>query len=123
VALRSVEAEYMAANLAACEALWLRKLFLGLFDKELEATVIHCNNQSCIRLSENPVFHDRSKHIDIHFDFIRDCVQRGVVRLQYTQTNDQMVDIFTKALRRQKIMKFKDQMGLVQNPFLVKREC
>jgi hypothetical protein len=55
----------MAASLAACEALWLRKLFFGLFGEELEATVIHCDNQSGIRLSENPVFHDRSKHIDI----------------------------------------------------------
>jgi hypothetical protein len=123
VALSSAEAEYMAASLAACEALWLRKLFLGLFGKELEATVIHCDNQSCIRLSENPVFHDRSKHIDIRYHFIRDYVQRGAVRLQYIQTDDQMADIFTKALCRQKFAKFRDKMGLVQNPFLAKREC
>jgi hypothetical protein len=113
----------MAASLAACEALWLRKLLLGLFGQELEATVIHCDNQSCIRLSENPVFHDRSKHIDIRYHFIRDCVQRGVVRLDYIQTDDQMADIFTKALSRQKFEKFRDKMGLVKNPFLVKREC
>jgi hypothetical protein len=74
VALGSVEAEYMVASLAACEALWLRKLLLGLFRHELEATVIHCDNQSCIKLSENPVFHDCSKHIDIKYHFIRDCV-------------------------------------------------
>jgi hypothetical protein len=53
VALSSVEAEYMATNLAACEAIWLRKLLMGLFGQELEATVIHCDNQSCIKLSEN----------------------------------------------------------------------
>jgi hypothetical protein len=58
-------------SLAACEALWLRKLLLGLFKQELEATVFHCDNQSCIKLFENPVFHDRSKNIDIRYHFIR----------------------------------------------------
>jgi hypothetical protein len=123
MALSSAEAEYMAANLAVCEALWLRMLFFGLFGKELEATMIHCDNLSCIKLSENRVFHDHSKHIDIHYHFIRDCVQRGVVRLQYVQTDDQIANIFTKVLCRQKCMKFRDHMGLVQNTFLVKREC
>jgi hypothetical protein len=79
VALSFAKAEYMAASLAACEALWLRKLLLGLFRQELEATVIHHDNQSCIKLSENPVFHDWSKHIDIRYHFIRDCVHRGAV--------------------------------------------
>ena len=62
VALSSTEAEYMAASMAACEGMWLRKLLAGLFEYELEATVVHCDNQSGIRLSENPVFHDRNKH-------------------------------------------------------------
>jgi hypothetical protein len=70
VALSYVEAEYMAAILAACEALWLMKLLLGLFRQKLEAIVIHYDNQSCIKLSENPMFHDRSKHIDIRYHFI-----------------------------------------------------
>ena len=99
------------------------KLFFGLFGVELEATMIHCDIQSGIRLSENLVFHDRSKHIDIHYHFIRDYVQKVVVRLQYIQIDDQMADIFTKALCRQKLVKFRDKMGLVHNPFLVKREC
>jgi hypothetical protein len=123
VALSSIEAEYMAASLAACEAMWIRKLLLGLCKQELEATVIHCDNQSCIKLSENMVFHDRSKHIDIRYHFIRDCVQRGVVRLDYTQTDEKMADIFSKALSRQKFEKFRDRMGLRKNPFLAKREC
>ena len=71
----------MAANQASCEALWLRKLLVDLFDQELRPIVIYCDNQSCIRLSANPVFHDRSKHIEIRYHFIRDYVQRGVVEL------------------------------------------
>jgi hypothetical protein len=50
--------------------------------------VIHCDNQSCIKLSENPMFHDRSKHIEIIFHFIRDNVQKGIVKLQYVPTGE-----------------------------------
>jgi hypothetical protein len=81
VALSSAEAEYMAASLAACEAIWMRKLLVGLFRQRMEPTVIHCDNQSCIKLSENPVFHDRSKHIEIRYHHLRDCVQKGIVKL------------------------------------------
>eukprot|EP00253_Pinus_taeda_P025919 PITA_25919 len=65
VALSSAEAEYMATSRAACEATWMRKILVGLFDQRMDLAVIYCDNQSCIKLSEKPVFHDRSKHIDI----------------------------------------------------------
>jgi len=87
-----------AASLASCEAICLRKLLTGLFYQELEPTVIHCYNQSCIKLSENPVFHDRSKHIEIWYHFIRDRVLKGAVKLQYIPTDEQVVDILTKPL-------------------------
>ena len=74
VALSTVEAEYIAACSASCEAIWLRKLLSGLFNLELETTVILCDNQSCIKMTENPVFHDRSKHIEIKYFYIRDMM-------------------------------------------------
>ena len=83
VALSSTEAEYMVASLAACEGMWLRKLLSGLIACELDATVVHCDNQSGIRLSENSMLHDQSKHIDIRYHFLRDCVQKGTIRLMY----------------------------------------
>ena len=52
---------------------------VDLFGQEPSPTVVHCDNQSYIKLFENPVFHDRSKHIEIRYHFIRDYVQRGVV--------------------------------------------
>jgi hypothetical protein len=64
IALSTAEVEYIAACSASCEAIWLWKLFTGLFDLEMEATVILCDNQSCIKMTENLVFHDKSKHID-----------------------------------------------------------
>jgi hypothetical protein len=62
IALSTIEAEYIVACSASCEAIWLRKLLTGLFDLEMEAIVILCDNQSC---TENLVFHDKSKHIEI----------------------------------------------------------
>jgi len=68
------EVEYMETSQASCEAIWLRKFLVGLFGCELSPTVIHCDNQICIKLSENPVFHDRLNHIEIRYHFIRDSV-------------------------------------------------
>ena len=73
MALSAVEVEYVATSLAACEAIWMRKILVGLFSSHLDPTVIYCDNQSCIKLSVNPVFHDRSKHIDIQYHHIKDC--------------------------------------------------
>ena len=81
MALSSTEAEYMAASLAACEAIWMRKILVGLFGSHLDPTVIHCDNHSCIKLSVNHVFHDRYKHIDIWYHHIKDCVQRKIMLL------------------------------------------
>ena len=74
VALSLAEAEYMAASLASCEVIWLRKMLFGLFGQPLRPSMIYCDNQSCIKLTEIPLFHDRSKHIGIKYHFIRDCV-------------------------------------------------
>ena len=88
----------MEASMAACEGMWLRKLLVGFFECELEAIVVHCDNQSGIRLSKNPMFHDRIKHRDIRYHLLRDCVLRGTIKLEYIETDEQVADIFTKAL-------------------------
>ena len=123
VALSSAKAEYMATSQASCEALWLHKLLVNLFGRELRPTMIYCDNQSCIQLSENPVLHDRSKNIEIKYHFIRDYVQIGAVSLQYISTDKQVADILTKSLGRCKFVFFWDKSGVVQNTFLGKREC
>ena len=62
VALSTTEVEYIAACSTCSEVVWLRKLLLGLFDLKLDATSIYCDKKSCIKLSKNPVFHNKSKH-------------------------------------------------------------
>jgi hypothetical protein len=83
VALSTAEAEYIALSVAVHEAVWLRKLLTDLFDHEMDPTTVHCDSQSCVKLSENPVFHDRLKHIEIKYHYIRDMMQRKAVHMQY----------------------------------------
>jgi hypothetical protein len=96
----------MAACEACIEAVWLRKLISNLFDQTPESTTIYCDNQSCIRLSEHPVFHERSKHIEIKYYFIRDKVQEGEVKLEYIPTDEQTINILTKPFSRMKFAYF-----------------
>ena len=65
VVLKSTEVEHVVASQATCESIWMKKILVGLFSQEMDPTMIYCDNQSCIKLSESPIFHDRSKHIDI----------------------------------------------------------
>jgi hypothetical protein len=105
VALNTAEAEYIAACDACTKAVWLRKLVSGLSDQVLDSTVIYCDNQSCVKLSENPMFHDRSKHIEIKYYFLHDRVQRGEVVLQYISTDEQITYILVKPLSKMKSLR------------------
>ena len=102
VALSSAEVEYMAEGQAVCEVIWMRKILVGLFGSHLDPTVIHCDNQGCIKLSINHVFHDISKHIDILDHHIRYCMQWKIMLLQYIPMEDQDADILMKAFTRRK---------------------
>ena len=114
VALSTAEAEYIVASMAYCEAVWLRKLFSKLFEHVLDTTVIFCDNQSGICLSENPVFHNRSKHIDIKYHFIHNMVQRGAIRFHHIGTDEQVTDILTKPLGKVKFLTFRERLGVME---------
>ena len=79
VALSAAEAEYIALSMSVREAVWLRKLLADLSEHVLDSTIIHYGNQSCVKISDNPVLHDKSNHIEIKYHFIRDMVQRKEV--------------------------------------------
>jgi hypothetical protein len=68
--------EYIAACSTSCESIWIQKFLTYLFDLEMEATMIISNNQSCIKMKEDLVFHDNMKHIDIWYHYIHDMVQK-----------------------------------------------
>jgi hypothetical protein len=101
----------------------MRKILVGLFGSHLDLIVIYCDNQSCIKILINLVFHDISKNIDIWYHHLGDCVQRKIMLLQYIPTEDQDVDILTKVLTRSKFEYHRDRIGVKDNPFLIEREC
>ena len=122
VSLSTAKADYIAACSAYSKVVWLQKLLSGLFDLELDVTCIYCDNQSCIKLSENPVFHDKSKHVDINYQYIRDMVEKRVVKLQYVAIDEQVADVLTKPLSKVKFEYFRDKLGVVQKDVPRKRE-
>ena len=85
----------------------------GLFDAEIDVIDILCDNQSCIKMTENPVFHDKSKHIEIKYHFIQDMVQKGVLNIKYVPTEEQVEDVLTKPLAHVNCEYFRDKLGLV----------
>lgn len=97
VAQSTTEAEYIALALATKEALWLRALLDELGFHQY-STRINVDNQSAIRLSKNPEFHKRSKHIDVKFHFVRDVCGRGDIDVKYVESKKQLADVFTKPL-------------------------
>jgi hypothetical protein len=74
VALSTTKAEYITLSVAVLEEVWLCKFLVDLFGRVLDSIVIHCDNQSCVKCSKNPVIHDKSKHIGIKYHYIRDMV-------------------------------------------------
>jgi hypothetical protein len=80
----------------------------------LDSTVIYYDNQSYVNLLEKPVFHDKSKHIEIKYYFLCDKVQRGEVVLQYISTDEQTADILTKPLSKINFSYFRGKLGLVE---------
>ena len=114
VALSSCEAEYMAATAAACQGIWLSRLLGEMLNKEAARPKLLVDNKSAISLAKNPVFHDRSKHIEIRYHFIRECVEQGRVFIDYVRTSEQLADTLTKALRRLAFQELRRRIGMVE---------
>ena len=113
VELSTTEAEYVVVCSASCEVVWMRKLLSDLFDLELYSTCIYCDNQSCVKLSENLVFHDKLKHIEIKYHYIKYMVQRGAMNLQHVTMEEQIVDVLINPLARVKFTYFKEKLGVL----------
>jgi len=84
--LSSCESEYIAAATGACQGVWLSRLLAELCSQEVKKFRLFIDNMSAEELSKNPVFHERSKHIDTRYHYIRECV--GVVEVKHISTDD-----------------------------------
>ena len=112
VASSSCEAEYRAAYTTVVECIWLRRLLTDMDISVEEPTTIYSDSQSAIAVARNPVFHARTKHIEIHYHFVRERLHAGDISLIYCPTDQNVADIFTKALSREKFEAFRTALHL-----------
>ena len=113
IATSTVEAEYMAAGSCCAQILWMKQQ-LSDYDVEAKETPIFCDNTSAIAITQNPVLHSRTKHIDVRFHFIRDHVEKKNMRIEYVCTEKQLADIFTKPLNEARFIKLKTELGMIE---------
>jgi hypothetical protein len=112
VAQSTAEAEFIAATAAVNQALWLRKLMVDLKEEQASSTKVFVDNQAAIAISSNPVFHGKTKHFNIKLYFIREVQNNGDVSLTYCRSDDQLADIFTKPLPRNKFEQLRLKIGV-----------
>ena len=116
VALSSTEAEYRAASSTTCEIVWLRRLLEELGCPQTGPTTLRCDNESCIALARNPVFHARLKHIEIQYHFIREKLLDETIDVVYCKTEDNLADLFTKALPQALLRQHSRSLSLMPRP-------
>lgn len=116
VALSTTKAEYIAATEAAKELIWLNRLLHDLSIPRLLNIVsapplLYIDNQAALALAKNPTHHNRTKHIDIRYHFIRSEIEAGTINLQSIGTTENIADILTKALPKARFEAHRSGMG------------
>lgn len=114
VALSSCEAEYIAANVALCQRILPASLLGDIRGEEGKNFVLKVDNKSVISLYKNSVFHDKSKHIDLWYHFIRICVEDGRISNEYVNAEDQLLDILRKPLGNIKFQDLCTKIGIIE---------
>jgi hypothetical protein len=114
LSLSTAEAEYIAAGHCCAQLLWMRQT-LRVYGYKLSKVPLLCDNESAIRMAENPVEHSRTKHINIRYHFLRDHQQRGDIEIAYINTKDQLADIFTKPLDEKTFSKLRNELNILDS--------
>ena len=109
--------------MVAQESTWLIRLMQDLHQQIDYVMPLYCDNQSTVRLAENPVFHARTKHVEVHYHFIRKKVLQEETEMDQVKIDDQVADLFTKGLSSGKIEKFQRQLNMCRTKAGVEGEC
>nr|KAJ0208804.1 hypothetical protein LSAT_V11C400202500 [Lactuca sativa] len=112
VAISTAEVEYVAAGRCCAQLLWIQNQLLD-YGIKFSKTPIYCDNTNAIQITQNPVQHSKTKHIEIRNHFIRDNVEKGKVVLEHVKTSEQLADIFTKALHSQTTAYIIGELGMI----------
>ena len=115
IAVSTTKAKYVAASMASRELVWLRRLIQSFQQDLTSPTLLYCDNQSAISLTKHDVFHSKSKHIEIHYHYIKLEVKKKTLLLQYCPTDNRIADIFTKALSASKHEDFTTQLRILRS--------
>jgi len=121
VARSSTEAEYRAMALATTDLFWLRMLFKDLGIPLFSTPRLWCDNIGALALASNPVYHARTKHIEVDYHFIREKVLNGDISIKYISTHDQLADIFTKGLSSVQFSFLRDKLMVCSVPISLRR--
>ena len=121
IAKSSAESEYRSLSLVAIEVIWLQSLFTELGVKIEYVPIIWCDNTGAKALIDNPIFHSRTKHIEVDIHFIREKVANKVLEVRYVPTKLQKVDLFTKALSASRFCFLRDQLFLKEPQLRLRR--
>ncbi len=108
----TTEAEYVALSQATQEAIWMRQLLSDIGCKSEQPTTLYEDNQGAIEISKNARFHNRTKHIDVRFHFIREKVVSKEVKVIYCSTEDMLADIMTKGLTKKKFQRLRRMLNI-----------
>ncbi|KAL9437525.1 hypothetical protein AB3S75_023399 [Citrus x aurantiifolia] len=98
VSRSTIEAEYRSLADLSCELQWLKALFADLGHLQHDPMIVYCDNQSALYIAENPVYHERTKHIELDCHFVRERVQSNLLLPLHIPTSMQVADVFTKPL-------------------------
>ena len=112
IAQSTTEAEYIAINIAAKEAVYIKSLLKELGHYKQNKLPLYTDNNGALLLAKNPIFHERTKHIAVKYHYIRDLINKGIIDLIYISTKEQKADGFTKALDKIKFKEFIRMLGL-----------
>ena len=114
VALSTAEAEYIAAGSCCAQILYIKQTLLD-YGIAFKSVPLLCDNESAVKIANNPVQHSRTKHIDIRHHFLRDHVAKGDIVLSHVRTEDQLADIFTKPLDEARFCKLRSELNIIDS--------
>ena len=112
VSTSTAEAEYIAGGSCCAQILWMKNQLVD-YGLKISKTPIFCDNTSAIAITENPVQHSRTKHIDIRYHFIREHVMNGTIELHFVLSEKQLADIFTKPLHESTFSRLVSELGML----------